>query len=327
MRSFLLTVAERKLKQFNLYNYLFLKEFIIDNMPTDDWAVAFESDSKKACSERSLVLHSLGIPYEILTDGRRSFVTVPATQLEKARYEIWQYEQENRAKKIPAPRITPVIQNGIPGVVVYIVVIFLVAVLAGETAFDRNWFAAGRIDGVLIREGEWWRSVTALTLHSGLSHIAGNAVFGALFGIMAGRVLGSGVTWLAVVISGGVANLINTILLDSSHRAIGASTAVFAALGLVAGFVWRGKLMKQDRWPYRIGPIVGGIALLAYTGTGDANTDVGAHLSGFVCGFLAGIFLTNLYRYVPNQNVQRAAGLGAVGIVIIAWLFALRLWA
>jgi hypothetical protein len=38
-------------------------------------------------------------------------------------------------------------------------------------------------------------------------------------------------------------------LLESTHRAVGASTAVFAALGLIAGYVWRGKLMRQDRWP------------------------------------------------------------------------------
>jgi membrane associated rhomboid family serine protease len=273
------------------------------------------------------VLHSLGIPYEVLTDGHRSFVVVQATDLEKAKFEIWQYEKENQIQRVPAPRITPVLQNGIPGVVVYILVILFVALLAGEGAFGRNWLAAGRVDGVLIRQGEWWRSVTALTLHSGLSHIAGNAGFGALFGIMAGRVLGSGVTWLSVIVASGLANLFNALLLDSSHRAIGASTAVFATLGLVAGFVWRGRLMKQDRWPYRIGPIVGGIALLAYTGTGDANTDVGAHLSGFVCGFLAGMLLTRLYRFVPNDNVQRVSGILAIAIVVIAWLFALRLWA
>ncbi len=273
------------------------------------------------------MLHSLSIPYEVVTDGQRSFVVVPAGDLEKARYEIWQYEQENQLKKTPPPRLTPVIQNGVPGVIGYVIVIFLVALLAGESAFDRNWLAAGRVDGVLLRQGEWWRSITALTLHSGLTHIAGNAGFGALFGIMAGRVLGSGVTWFTVVIASATANLINTLLLDSSHRAIGASTAVFAALGLVAGFVWRGRLMKQDRWPYRVGPIVGGIALLAYTGTGDANTDVGAHLSGFVCGFVAGILLTYFYRFIPNKNIQRATGTLAVAIVIMAWLFALGLWA
>lgn len=272
-------------------------------------------------------MHSLGVPYEIVSDGLRCFVVVPAPHIEKAKYEIWQYEQENQQPKISPPRITAVLQNGIPGVVVYLVIIFSVGLLAGEGAFDRNWLSAGRVDGTLIRQGEWWRSITALTLHSSLAHIAGNAGFGALFGIMAGRVLGSGVTWLTVVAASGVANLINTLLLDSSHRAIGASTAVFAALGLVAGFVWRGKLMKQDRWPYRVGPIVGGLALLAYTGTGDANTDVGAHLSGFVCGFLAGILLTTIYRYVPNEIVQRVSGILAVSIVAIAWLFALRLWA
>ncbi len=272
-------------------------------------------------------MHSLGIPYEVVTDGQRSFVVVPAQFIEKARYEIWQYEQENQAPQTSAPRITAVLQNGVPGVVVYLAIIVLVALLAGEGAFGRNWVSAGRVDGSLIRQGEWWRAITALTLHSGLSHIVGNAGFGALFGIMAGRVLGSGVTWLTVVVASGIANLVNTLLLDSSHRAIGASTAVFAALGLVAGFVWRGKLMKQDRWPYRVGPIVGGLALLAYTGTGDANTDVGAHLSGFACGFLAGILLTRVYHYVPNENVQRTAGILAVSLVVIAWLFALRIWA
>jgi len=269
----------------------------------------------------------LEIPYEILTDGQRAFIVVPTGDLEKAKFEIWQYEQENQQAVAAEPRLIPVIQNYMPGVVAYLLLISIVAVLAGDMAFDRDWLAAGRVDGVLIREGEWWRSITALTLHSGLSHFAGNAGFGALFGVMAGRVLGSGVTWFTVVVASSLANLINTLLLDSSHRAIGASTAVFAALGLVAGFVWRGQLMKQDRWPFRIGPIVGGVALLAYTGTGDANTDVGAHLTGFVCGFLAGIVMTRIYDYVPRRNVQRTTGIMAIAIVIFAWWFALRPWA
>ena len=74
---------------------------------------------------------------------------------------------------------------------------------------------------------------------------------------------------------------------------VGMMTVVFPPRGpcLVAGFVWRGRLMMQDRWAYRVGPIVGGVALLAFTGTGDESTDVGAHLLGFVCGFGAGLLL------------------------------------
>ncbi len=223
------------------------------------------------------------------------------------------------------PGIRPVYQNAIWGVTGYIVIISVVAVLAGEAFFNRDWLAAGRIDGVLIREGEWWRTITALTLHSGLPHFVGNLGFGALFGIMAGRVLGPGVTWLAVVVSSSVANFINTLLLDSMHRAIGASTAVFAALGLITGFAWRAKLFAQDRWAYRLGPLVGGIALLAYTGTGspESNTDTGAHLAGFACGFLNGTALTLVYRFVPDPRVQKISGAVAVAVVIVAWLSAI----
>ena len=147
--------------------------------------------------------------------------------------------------------------------------------------------------------------------------------------MMAGRVLGPGMTWLIVLIAAGFANILNTMLLDATHRAIGASTAVFAALGLVAGFAWRAKLFAQDRWAYRLGPVVGGIALLAFTGTGspESNTDTGAHLAGFACGFGAGILMIYAYRFVPDPRLQKIAGAVAVGIVVLAWIAALVRWA
>ena len=90
---------------------------------------------------------------------------------------------------------------------------------------------------------------------------------GRLLDIFLGRLLGSGVSWLAVLIAAALGNAANTLLLDSVHRSIGASTAVFATLGVLAGYVWRARLMAQDRWPTRFGAIVGGIALLMFTGT------------------------------------------------------------
>jgi len=273
------------------------------------------------------VLQSLSIPYQIISDEDLVYLLVPSELAEKAKFELWQYEQENRQEKKTPPRLTPITQSSIPGVFAYLAVITIVAVLAGEAVFDRNWFAAGRVDGVLIRGGEWWRAITALTLHAGIKHFAGNAVFGAFFGYMAGRVLGPGVTWFAVVIAAFGANLLNTLLLDSTHRSIGASTAVFAVLGILAGFVWRGQLVKQDRWAYRIGPIVGGLALLAYTGAGDANTDVGAHVTGFACGFMTGFVLTAVYKYIPRKKVQVCCALLAIALVSGAWTLALSDWA
>jgi membrane associated rhomboid family serine protease len=288
----------------------------------EDWAVIYESQGYQSCSDRALVLHSLDIPYEIVRGLDRAALAVPASFAERAKFELWQYDEENR-KRSPAPRPLPIqYQNAVPGVLIYVIVICLVAWLAGESVFNRDWLAAGRVDGVLIREGEWWRTITALTLHSGIRHLLGNLGFGLLFGMLAGRLVGSGVVWLGIVLAGSAGNALNTLLLDSAHRSIGASTAVFAALGLLTGFVWRAKLMSQERWPYRLGPMVGGIALLAFTGTGDENTDIGAHLAGFVCGFLTGTLLTLAASQLAKRRLQLLSGAAALALVLTAWLAA-----
>jgi membrane associated rhomboid family serine protease len=277
----------------------------------EDLRVVYESRNRRQCADRALVLASGKIPYELIDDGLSCALVVPAEHSPRAVEELRLYDEENPPRH-PKPRKTVVYQDALPGVVGYV---FVVCAVAGM---------AGRVDGSLIRAGEWWRTITALTLHANLRHLLGNLVFGVFFGIFAGRLLGSGVAWLAVVIAAALGNTANTLLLESTHRSIGASTAVFATLGILAGYVWRGRLMAQDRWPTRLGPIVGGIALLMFTGTGDENTDIGAHLMGFVCGFAAGMVLTLLGRMPAPARVQLLAGGCAVLIVAFAWLAALQ---
>lgn len=298
-------------------------------MTEQEWTSIFESRQLQPCRERLLVLQSLSIPGEVISNLAGHALVVPTSAAEKAKYEIWQYDQENVAAPPATPRFKPVYQNSVPGIVIYVLVVCVVAWLAGEGAFGRDWLAAGRVDGQLIREGEWWRTLTALTLHGSLKHLMGNIGFGILFGVLAGSLLGSGVAWLVIIIASGFANALNTILLESTHRSIGASTAVFAALGLVAGFVWKAKLMAQDRWAYRLGPIVGGIALLAFTGTGESgsNTDIGAHLCGFVCGFVGGGILTRVATSLSSRYLQFICGIAAMSLIVFAWTVAFDLWA
>lgn len=287
----------------------------------DDLRIVFESSNRSLCADRALVLTSLQIPHQVVADAGAYLLLVPAEDSARASQELRLYDDEN-PPVIIKPKISLPNHNAIPGVIAYIAVLLLVTWLADASAFARDWVAAGRIDGTLIRAGEWWRTITALTLHSGLKHLIGNILFGTLFGLFAGRLLGSGVAWLTIISAAASANLLNTLLLESTHRAIGASTAVFAALGLVAGFVWRGKLMSQARWPYRVGPIVGGLALLMYTGTGDENTDIGAHLMGFVCGFAAGMLMTLVAKQRFEFRGQLLAGGLALSMIVLAWLFA-----
>lgn len=289
---------------------------------SDDLRVVYESRNRAACADRALVLAVAEIPHQVLYEAGGSVIVVPAAYSARAVEEIALYDEANPPVIRKAPK-TIRYQNAMPGIVAYILVLSGVAWLAGDSAFDQNWFRAGRVDGVLVRAGEWWRTVTALTLHSGLRHIAGNLVFGVLFGLFAGRILGSGVAWFTIVVTGALGNLLNTLLLETAHRSLGASTAVFAALGVVAGYVWRAKLMSQERWVYRNGPIVGGLALLMYTGTGDENTDIGAHLFGFVCGFGGGMLLTLAKQQILDTRWQLLGGLGAVCLLLSAWAIAL----
>jgi membrane associated rhomboid family serine protease len=289
---------------------------------TVDMRMVYESRNRAECSDRALVLAALQIPFQIVDDVASCALVVPAEHSAQAMQQLMQYDDENPPRTLPAA--APLVHySAMAGLIGYVLVICAVAVIADFAPWGRDWYLAGRVDGALIRAGEWWRTITALTLHSGLEHLAGNLAFGIMFGLFAGRLLGSGVAWLAIIVAAASGNALNTLLLDTAHRAIGASTAVFAALGLVAGFVWRGKLMAQDRWPYRLGPIVGGFALLMYTGTGGENTDIGAHLMGFLCGLGAGMLLTVARHQLGSRQLQLVCGFSAIALICGAWLLAI----
>ncbi|HZD52149.1 MAG TPA: hypothetical protein VE175_03825, partial [Woeseiaceae bacterium] len=93
----------------------------------EDTAIVFESADARACSERALVLQSLGIPCEILRAGGLSAVVVPAELAERAKYEIREYEQENQPPRARAPRAATARYDPLPGTVVYVAVLCLTA--------------------------------------------------------------------------------------------------------------------------------------------------------------------------------------------------------
>jgi rhomboid protease GluP len=288
----------------------------------EDLRVVFESRNRQSCADRALVLASLQIAHQVIDDDGVFVLLVPASASADAARELQLYDEENPPVHAPTvPKID--YQNPMPGLLGYVLMICLIAGMAGFSFFGSNWFVAGRVDGELIRNGELWRLFTALTLHGSVKHLLGNLIFGVFFGLFAGRLLGSGVAWLSIIVAAAFGNALNVYLLDATHRSIGASTAVFAALGLLAGYVWRGKLMRQDGWSNRYGPIVGGLALLMFTGTGGPNTDIGAHLLGFVCGFTAGMLLIRFGPVRRDSKTQLIAGLLAGSLIFCSWTIAL----
>lgn len=119
-------------------------------------------------------------------------------------------------------------------------------------------------------------------------------------------------------------NYINAWVQPATHSSIGASTAVFAALGVLVSHSlhhWgdddRHKRLK--RWS----PLIGGVVLLGLTGVGGERTDVAAHVTGFVAGMLMGWVGCRLPdRWLASTVVQQLAGVTAVVIVTTAWVVA-----
>lgn len=284
----------------------------------------FRSGSRRPCEEQALVLGAMQIEHRVSEQPDGCHLLVPAPLAARAAEQLGLYARENpRRRFVPWPAIEPV--RGLPGALLFVAALAAFYGLQARYAFGVDWLDAGDLVAGRVRAGEWWRAVTALTLHADAAHVAGNMVFGAFFGYLAGQYAGSGVAWLVVAWAATLANLANAFVQAASHRSVGASTAVFAALGLVAAFVWGISRRYALGWARRWAPVVGAVALLAYTGTGDERTDVFAHLAGFVTGALGGAVLYRLVR-APAPSAARVQGLAAAVAaltIVLAWALAL----
>lgn len=287
-----------------------------------EWVSVFRSPRRQPCEEQALVLKAMGIEHAVSERPDGCHLLVPAAAAIHALEQIGLYRRENPAGVVTGwPPVPPV--RGLPLGAAFAALVALSFLLQGAYAFGIDWLGAGELVAGRVLAGEWWRAVTALALHGDAGHAAGNMAFGAFFGYLAGQYLGSGVGGLAIVLAAAAGNLANAALQAGGHRSIGASTAVFAALGLVGAWVFGLSRRHALGWARRWAPVVGAVALLAYTGTGDENTDVTAHLTGFVAGAAGGALLFRAGATAARPAVQVATAVAALGILALAWALAL----
>jgi membrane associated rhomboid family serine protease len=172
-----------------------------------------------------------------------------------------------------------------------------------------EWTDTGALDtAALFGRGEWWRAFTPLFLHADAGHLASNLlagvfVFAAVLSVL-GRVRG----WLLIGFGSVAGNLaVAAAHFPGPYRSLGASTAIFAALGLLTGHATR--IAVNGRHPHRwrsfFVPLASGLAVLALYGAGAPSVDVFAHVTGFVVGTVLG-FLAG--RPVPVPAAREGGG-------------------
>jgi rhomboid protease GluP len=288
--------------------------------PAPTFALVFRG-SKLLCHEYSLVLEARGIEHETEEEEGSWILSVPVGIQHRAYEELSRYSVERSVKR-SIPEAVQTHSGAAIGVFLYVLILLLIAYCTGNTTFGADWLSLGSLDAGA--RGEWWRAVTALTLHLDQEHLLGNVLFGAVAGMAASRLLGPGVAWASILGAAALANYAEILITPITHRAVGASTAVFAALGLLSGMAWRQRLTQRERLWYRWAPLIAGICLLTLLGAGTAHVDVLGHGLGFLFGLAVGwVHVRSGVANIRNPRLQATTGLGAVLAVCVAWIFAL----
>ena len=156
---------------------------------------------------------------------------------------------------------------------------------------------AGALDAQAVFDrGEWWRPLTALFLHADLGHLVSNELCGIFAFSAVLSTIGLLRGWLLLALSSVTGNLaIAALNYPGAYRSLGASTAIFAGLGLLTGRAIRavGADNRARRWQSVFAPMAAGVTLLGLFGAGGIHVDVGAHATGFAAGLIWGFAAGN----------------------------------
>ena len=280
--------------------------------------------NRKHAEQYALALAAMGVSSKIAFEGDGVTLFVAREDFPRAREELAAYDVELSAQPKAVGRLRTALPPAEVALVYWAVLLFFFAA-ARRDAFSVDWVREGAVQAGLMLDGEWWRSVTALTLHVDVAHLLGNLVFGTVFLLLLAQVTGAGRRRADDGGGGGrQAMSLNALVQSPGHTAIGASTAVFAALGALAA------LQQIRRPPDRrilslrnFVPLAGGVTLLLFLGFSGQNTDVLGHVLGFGAGVGAGWLISKWDRGWDTDRVLQWKCAGAAGgMVAFAWFVA-----
>jgi membrane associated rhomboid family serine protease len=187
----------------------------------------------------------------------------------------------------PAPaRVTTVL------IVVNVLAFLATLVLAGGGRLSAAFFHTyGGNWGPITLQGQWFRLITSIFLHSGTTHLVANMWALWILGRMAERCWTQR-DYLLLYFGSGIAGSLAAVGSDPLAVTVGASGAIFGLAGaLIAGLLFRSLPLKGTGARQLV-------TLMLFTvynivaGANNKTISNAAHLGGVLCGFALGAFLT-----------------------------------
>ncbi len=175
-------------------------------------------------------------------------------------------------------------------VVSFIVLIhILLYLLTVIPAFPSAWLFETLMGvNLYIVQGEYWRLVTPIFIHSGLAHVLFNSFSLVLFGPALERMLGKSRFILLYLATGILANVATLLLKPLTYTHVGSSGAIFGLFGVYLAIV----LLRKDLMSRENTQVILTIAIIGVLMTFlQPNINVTAHLFGLISGFVLGSML------------------------------------
>ena len=285
--------------------------------------IIYRSVRAQETRDRALVLIAMGIEHDMGHNLFGWWLGIPDHEEARALEQLHLCERENH-RIGPLSRHAPTQPGATAFAFGWMAILMLFYTLQTRYVLGIDWVTIGRAHVATMFAGEWWRAATALMLHVDIGHVMLNIGFGAVFGGLLAREIGGGLAGCMILFGGIIGNLMNAAVQRAEHMSIGASTAVFAALGSLSAWLWLGQWLDQTGWARRSAPLVGALVLLAWLGTGTERTDIVAHLTGFIAGFVPGGLFGLRFRSI-RTTVRREIVLGGIALSVIfaSWSLAL----
>lgn len=152
--------------------------------------------------------------------------------------------------------------------------------------------ALGALYGPLVFDyDQWWRLLSAMFLHGGMTHLLMNMFSLFIVGRPA-ELYFQKHSYLAIYFFSGLIGALASLTMHPESVGIGASGAIFGIFGALTGFfiVHRDKIGAQSKAFMKNFGVI--IALNVMLGLSIPSIDMSAHIAGLVTGLIGGIMLS-----------------------------------
>ncbi|MCX7821774.1 MAG: rhomboid family intramembrane serine protease [Brevinematales bacterium] len=277
---------------------------------------------KERFQEILLLFSAMGINFEVITKNGIKYIIVPEEDKKKALNQILLYRKEN--KRIKEKSIEEPFNY-----IAYYSIVFVFFMFYFFQMFERvfytdlNLLMLGSLDVEKVRSGEFYRTVTAITLHSDFIHILSNALFGGFIFYFLFKKVGVGVGWFIVLLSGIAGNILSSFIEPAGFVSIGSSTICFGGLGILTSQ----RIFNKDYFNFNNAfiPFLAALAILGLFGT-SYGSDIFGHLFGFLAGMILGFLLVFMekFYFVKSKIFNIISGLLSIILVLLSWVIAIK---